>query len=405
MRLLLWVFLPTRLAIWWSHFARKQRAPSPERRSFVVFRLDALGDLVLTTPLFRELKRSNPRARITAVAQEAYKSILATNPYVDELLTIRPRRSRWLPKGALHLLAVLSFYRQRLHGRSFDVAISPRWDTDEHLATLLCLLTTASVRVGYSESASVGKRRFNRGFDKAFDICLAPGALQHEVLRNLKIITALGGTVGDTALEVRLTQEDRDYGGQVLRGTPKDCVVIALGIGAQSPGRRWPLDRYAAVVNELSVRCPVHAVITCAPSEHGQARRLADMLSVSSTISDSREIRETCGLLAHCDLFMGNDTGGAHLAAAMNCPTMVISRHPGNGDPEHPNSPARFAPWCNSARIIQPERGLDNCTTRCLHTGPHCITQISVDEVVRAAKTMLMQPRPPRDKLEASLAL
>ena len=79
MRLLLWVFLPTRLAIWWSHFARKQRAPSPERRSFVVFRLDALGDLVLTTPLFRELKRSNPRARITAVAQEAYKSILATN--------------------------------------------------------------------------------------------------------------------------------------------------------------------------------------------------------------------------------------------------------------------------------------------------------------------------------------
>ena len=100
----------------------KQRAPSSERKSFIVFRLDALGDLVLTTPLFRELKRSYPQAHITAVVQEAYKSILATNPSVDEVLTIRSRRSRWLPKGALHLLAVLSFYRRELQGRRFDVA-------------------------------------------------------------------------------------------------------------------------------------------------------------------------------------------------------------------------------------------------------------------------------------------
>jgi ADP-heptose:LPS heptosyltransferase len=403
--LLLWVFLPTRVAIWWSRISQRPRTPSLERRSFIIFRLDALGDLVLTTPLFRELKRNCPHARITAVVQENYKSILATNPYLDEVLTVRSRWSRWLPKGALHLLAVLSLYQQQLRGRSFDVAISPRWDTDEHLTTLLCLLTTASVRVGYGESGSLGKRRFNRGFDKAFDICLDPGRLQHEVLSNLEIVTTLGGTVDNTAVEVHLTQEDRDYAAQVPRDTPKDCVLIALGIGAQSPGRRWPLDRYAVVINELSAQWPVHAVITCAPSEHEQARRVADMLSVGSTISDSPEIRQTCALLERCDLFIGNDTGAAHLAAAMNCPTIVMSRHPKSGDPKHPNSPARFAPWCNSARVLQPERGLDDCSSRCLRTGPHCITQISVDYVVLAARTMLMQPRPPRDKLEASLAL
>ena len=160
---------------------------------------------------------------------------------------------------------------------------------------MLCLLTNAWVRVGYSESASAGKRRFNRGFDQAFDICLEPGPLRHEVLRNLEIIPALGGRVHNTALDVHLAQGDREYAEQVLRGTRKDSVLIALGIGAQSPGRRWPVDRYAAVINELSMQWPVQVVITCAPSEHELAKCLAHRLWVSSIISDSREIRETCG--------------------------------------------------------------------------------------------------------------
>jgi len=402
---LLWVLLPTRLAIWLSHRVRRCDTPSCNRKSFIVFRLDALGDLVLTTPLFRELKSSHPGCHLTVVATHVYRSILLTNPNIDEVLTVRPRRGGWLPKGLGQLLAALSCYRWHLRGRTLDVAISPRWDTDEHLATMLCVLTRAGLRVGYSERASAGKRRFNRGFDKAFDICLEPGPLQHEVRRDLEFIKALGGTVQDTALDIQLTQDDRDYAEHILLGTRPDAVLLAVGIGAQAAGRRWPLARYAAVIEDLSLQWPVHIVITCAPSEHEQAKRLAGMLSVDSTISDSSDIRETCALLAHCDLFLGNDTGAAHLAAAMNCPTIVISRHPRNGDPDHPNSPARFAPWCARSLVLQPERGVEECTTRCVRTDPHCIKQVSVPEVAAAARAMLMQRERTRDKLEAGLAL
>ncbi len=405
MRLLLWVLLPTRLAMWWARIAQRGRTPSSERKSFIIFRLDALGDLVLTTPVFRELKRAYPQARITAVVQEAYRSILATNPHVAEVLTIRPMRSRWLPKGALTLLAAFGFYWSELRGRNFDVAISPRWDTDEHLAALLCLLTDAGVRVGYRERASAGKQRYNRGFDQVFDICLEPGPLRHEVERNIAIVEALGGAARNPDLDIHLTPEDRAYADRALQSVSANCVLIALGIGAQSPGRRWPLERYAAVIRELAVQYPVHAVITCAPAEHELARWLADQLPTVPTISDSPEIRETCALLARCDLFIGNDTGAAHLAAAMKCPTIVISRHPRDGDPQHPNSPVRFAPWCASACVLQPEHGLDGCTTRCVRPGPHCIEQISGHEVALAARTMLMQCRQTRDKLGASLAL
>ena len=403
MRLLLWVWLPTRLLIWWRGLARKQRSPiPPESESIIIFRLDALGDLVLTTPLFRELKRSLPHSHVTAVVQSAYASVVETNPHVNEVLTLPQVRSRWLPAHTRRLLSALFFYWCKLRKRRFDVAISSRWDTDEELATFLCLLTNTGVRLGYSEHASCGKRRYNRGFDRAFDICLDPGPLRHEVERNLAIAEAVGGTVREKQLEVRLTPEDQEYADRVLQDVPEHCILIGLGIGAQSPGRRWPIERYAAVIRELAMQYSVGVVITCAPSEHADAVSLADILPCSALISDSPDIRETCALLAHCDLFTGNDSGAAHLAAAMRCPTIVISRHPKAGDPTHPNSPARFSPWCESAHVLQPERGLDGCVERCTHLEPHCIEQVTVADVVLAAKTMLVRSDHARYNLAVS---
>jgi heptosyltransferase-2 len=303
------------------------------------------------------------------------------------------------------LLASLSFYLRDLRERHFDIAITPRGDTDEHLATLLCLLAHTGKRVGYSELVSKGKWRYNRGFHSAFDICLEPGPQQHEVERNLALIAALGGTVHHKQLEIHLGPADREYADQALTDVLEDSTVIAIGIGAQAPGRRWPIERYADVLRELAIQYPVFAVITCAPSEHPDAVRLAGMLPSSALISDSPNIRETCALLARCDLFIGNDTGAAHLAAAMDCPTVVISRHLKFGDPAHPNSPLRFAPWCASSRVLQPERGFGGCTARCTHVEPHCIKQVTVSEVVLAAKTMLMQSERTRDMLAVTLSL
>jgi len=390
-RLLLCVLLPTRVLLWWRRRKPEPQLPSATApKSIILFRLDALGDLVLTTPLIRELKRSFSGTPLTVVAQPPSASILQTNPHIDELLTLPVVRTRWLPAHARRFFSALRFYWCKLRRRSFDIAISPRWDTDEHLATFLCLLTNAGARVGYCGYTSFGKRRYNRGFDRAFDICLEPGPPQHEVEKNLAIVKALGGAVHEKRLEIHLTAEDEQHADRQLRSLPDNCTLVALGIGAQSKGRRWPLERYAAVICDLTMQYPVYAVITCSPSEHAEAVRLAGMLSTRAVISDNANVRESCALLGRCDLFIGNDSGAAHLAAAMKCPTIVISRHPKAGDAAHSNSPARFAPWSPSARVLQPDRGLEGCEARCTHIEPHCITQITVAEVVRAAKGMLL---------------
>jgi heptosyltransferase-2 len=358
-------------------------------RSFIIFRLDAMGDVVMTTPLFRELKRAFPKSHCTVVVRRALRPLLVTNPYIDEILTPPKVRLPFVPRRSRALLAAWMLYWSSLRGRRFDVAISPRWDLDEHLATLLCLMTNAARRVGYTEKTSPLKQRLNRGFDTAFNICLAPGAVRHEVVRNLVVLEALGGTVQDSRLEVRPTERDRAFASGLLASTFSASKVIALGIGAATAGRRWPLQRYAEVISRLMWNCGVLPVIVCSASEGEQAVHLAKLLPRKPVILSGAPLREVCALLERCHLFIGNDSGAAHLAAAMDCKTIVISRHPRNGDPNHANSPLRFGPYCSQARILQPTTGLDGCSDCCRAPEPHCITAVSVEDVVAAAHAML----------------
>ena len=166
-----------------------------EPRRFLICRLDAMGDVVMTTPLFRELKRAFPASHCTVVVREPYRPLLATNPHIDCILTLPSREESGVAGRLQNLLAVWKFCRSQLAHSSFDVALSPRWDTDEDLATLLSVASGARVRAGYTAQTSPEKARLNAGFDAAFTLCLPAGPARHEVLRNLAMVEALGGTV------------------------------------------------------------------------------------------------------------------------------------------------------------------------------------------------------------------
>ncbi len=390
--LFLSVRLPTKLAIFWRARLAPESVAGGLRRtpaSFLVLRLDSLGDVVLTTPLFRELKRAFPGSFCTVVVQAAFRPLLVTNPYIDEIIGLRPLQARWLPLRMRSLLSALLLYWTRLRGRRFDVAVSPRWDIDDRLATFLCSLADAGERVGYTEAASSAKQQHNRGFDAAYDICLSAGPVQHEVWRNLEIVKALGGKVEDSRLEIRLTHRDREFASKLLTNVPASNAVVAVGIGGRSPGRRWPLKNYAESLTRLDKERRVQPVIICSHEEKEEARKLADLLPCEAIIVSGAPLRKVCGVLERCDLFIGNDSGSAHLAGAMNCKVIVISRHPAGGDPNHPNSPVRFAPFCDRVRVLQPAKGLEACTTGCLVSEAHCITAVTVEEAVAAAREVL----------------
>jgi heptosyltransferase-2 len=405
--LFLSVRVPTKLAIFWrAHLAPATWIGSPRREglSLLVIRLDGLGDLVLTTPLFRELKRAFPESFCTVVVQDAFRPLLVTNPNIDEIIGLRPLQATWLPARLRTLLSVLLLYRGRLRGRRFDIAISPRWDVDDRLATFLCSLADAAERIGYTETASPAKQRHNRGFDAAFNICLSAGPVQHEVLRNLEIVRALGGKVDNSKLEISLTNRDREFASKLLANVPASSAVVAIGIGGLSASRRWPLENYAESLTRLGKERRVQPVIICSHDERKEACKLAKLLRSEAIIVSGAPLRKVCAVLERCDLFIGNDSGSAHLAGAMNCKIVVISRHPSGGDPNHANSPIRFAPYCDRVRVLQPAAGLDACKTECLSSEPHCIKAMSVDQVVAAAGEMLRRDTPSVACIQANMA-
>lgn len=400
---LLTVRLPTLLAIAAADYGGDERVAGRDPRSFLICRLDSLGDVVMTTPLFREVKRAYPDCRCTVLVRDAYRSLLVTNPNIDSVLTLPEMRFGGLPRGLAKLFAALSVWRTQLKGHDFDVAISPRWETDGDLATMLCVLSGAPSRVGYSSRVAATKQRLNRGFDAAFTNCLPAGPARHEVLRNLAIVEALGGTVQDDRLDIHLTSRDRQVAGELLAAAQPASKLIALGIGAGSEGRRWPLERYAETILRLSRQRSVQPVVLCSGEERPQAEELKQMIGPQTIVIGDASLREVCAVLERCHLFLGNDSGCAHLAAAMNCKTIVVSRHPRQGARDHANSPVRFAPYCRWSRVLQPAEGRDSCRAECRRKEPHCILGVPVNALVAAADEFLgLRPGPAQPEVQLS---
>jgi ADP-heptose:LPS heptosyltransferase len=137
----------------------------------------------------------------------------------------------------------------------------------------------------------------------------------------------------------------------------------------------------------------VQPVIVCSEAELGAATQLAALLLREPIIVCGSPLREVCAVLERCDLFLGNDSGCAHLAAAMDCKVVVISRHPRDGNTNHFNSPVRFSPHCTHTRVLQPATGMEGCESACRSIEPHCIFKVSVDEVVATARELLREKR------------
>src|SRR5271169_2317584 len=120
--LFLSVRVPTLLAnLWRPLVGEKCGAELPHRGplSIIVFRLDSMGDVVMTTPLFRELKRAFPKSHCTVVVRRAFRPLLATNPHIAEILTPPKVGLDFLPRRVKDLLAAWLLYWRWLRGRRF----------------------------------------------------------------------------------------------------------------------------------------------------------------------------------------------------------------------------------------------------------------------------------------------
>jgi heptosyltransferase-2 len=369
---------------------RRTKRAIPEPRAILVVRLDEIGDVVLSTAFLRELRRNFPQAWITLIVKPATRNLVELCPHVNEVLTYE-----WCSPGRLSGLRrharALALARRHLWPRRFDVALAPRRDVDYCHASFLAYFSGAPFRVGYSENVNDQKRQFNADFDGLFSHLLDGRTAKHEVQYSLDVIGFLGGHVREDGLELWLDGEDEAFAERVLRSSSagRDDLLVTFGLGAGAPKRVWPVAKFtelgAWLVREYGSRIVVVGADRDGDLGDQLQRRLGD--PVINLVGRST-LRQAGALLKRCQLFVGNDAGPMHLAAAAGVPVVEISCHPQNGSALHANSPRRFGPWGVPHVVLQPEVPREPCSEACVAPEAHCILEVSVERAKEAVRAL-----------------
>jgi ADP-heptose:LPS heptosyltransferase len=381
--------LPTLLLGW--AFSLRRLSPAFRRNrgnlapySILVVRLDHIGDVVLSSPLLRELRRLYPEAHITILVGSVARPLVEYCPHVDEVLDL-PAGTKPFTSLIPDLRSTVAFCKSKLKRRFWDLVIVPRWDTDVYFATLMSTYTCADRRVAFSETGSYTKRRLNWGFDNLYTHLLPTGTPKHEVERNLDFVRYLGGDIAKTDLELWLTPSDRAYADACRAdfGLGESDPVIAFGIGSSSKRTQWPASRFAELIDRMRSNLAFTPAIICGPEETGLAGEVRDHTSTKILVPAGPSIRQTAAFLSRCALFIGNDSGPLHLAAAAGIPVIEISCHPIGGDADGENSPDRFGPFTDKRIIVRPRQPKQPCRKNCVLQEPHCISEVSVAQVAK----------------------
>jgi lipopolysaccharide heptosyltransferase II len=374
---------------------RRGKAPAnllPEVRNVLIVRLDEIGDAIMTTPFFRELRRNLPNAHITLVVPPKIAGLMQSCPYVNEVIgyQCRTRHRKW-QRLRQHISAI-RFARHNLWARRYDLALLPRWDVDKDHAAFVAYFSSAKWRAGFSETVNEQKRRLNRGQDRLLTHPHCDPTPRHEVEHDLELIRALGGTIQETHLELWLSAEEEAFAEIIFQNagiTAADRVVGLCPSGGTSQLKQWPVSRFLELGRWLQAAHDARLVLFGGPGEEALGAEIERGLSKPViNLIGSTTLRQMTAVLRKCSLYVGNDTGPMHIAAAMNIPIIALF-----GSSCH----HRFHPWTQNHRIIANELPCSPCASdphrdrcvECIYDHPRCMHELPLERVKEAVSLTL----------------
>jgi ADP-heptose:LPS heptosyltransferase len=355
-------------------------------RHILVIRPDEIGDVVMTSAFLRELRRTAPKTFISLVVKPGVQNLVEKCPYVDEVLTwdwtLHGRRAVLRRLGRAIALGRRFFWR-----RHVDLAIYPRWDVDGYAGALLAYCSGARWRVGYADAVTPWKLRENGGQGKFFNNVVFDDQLRHEVDHNMDLLRHLGGRVQSDRLELWLDAEDEAFarGQWIFNKIRAEERVVALGVGARFAAKRWPMASYVSLAESLLAQPGVRVIVVGGPEDV----TLGPLPSKVIDLRGKTTLRQTGAVFRQSAIFIGNDSGPMHMAAAAGIPVVEISGQPRHASPTLWPWPERFAPRAERMTVLRPEAPLAPCLEGCTIDAPHCISTISVEDVLSAASVFL----------------
>ncbi len=319
----------------------------PSKAHILFIRLRSMGDCLLLTAPVRALKQEFPDFRVSVLAEARYADCFDANPDFDEVLIASGKYATAVQLFRRRFDAIIN-----LHGGPTSLFYS-------------CI----------ARGARIGAEQYQYGW-MYHGLLPAPDPTAHSVESTMAALQWMGVR----ALEA-----------PPLRYEPHPAIAIRICKDLKTPyavihpaalmeTKRWDPSRFAGISRQLASR-GLGVVLTCGPGEESVVREVAKDLADSITITGLR-IAELAELIRGARLYVGNDSGPMHLAAAVGTPTVAVW---GSSDSR------RWRPWRVASRVVQNPFECNPCPGyRCLVAdSPLCIESVTVEQVSAAINELI----------------
>ena len=321
-------------------------AGGPDHPRILVIKPCCLGDLLLATPAISSLHAAYPQAPIMLATSAWSRPAVEHNPHLTEILD-----SGEIGRNGVGGLATYWAFSRKLRSYQFDIAVvldrSP-------LVSLLPFLAGVPIRAGLNSHG--------RGFSLTHPVSVPED--RHEAQLYLDVVSALGCQSRQPPTQFVTTEGDQAWAKEALK-EDADWVAVHPG-GGVNPGstllgKRWPPERYAAIVTRLlqegfSVvllggaqdKMLAETILRAAGQGEAPKKHLLDLVG-------STTFGQLGAVLQQCRLFVGNDTGPMHLAVAVDIPVVAVFG---------PSKPLLYGPFSQQAAVIYHGEECGNCRFR-----------------------------------------
>ena len=334
----------------------------------LVVRTDRIGDVILSLPMISTLHASYPHARISMLLRSYTKELAEGQKGLQEILLYDANGVR---KPFVQMLS-------ELRSRRFDTVV---------ISYPTFRLAALTFFAGIPTRVGTGYRWYSFFFNrKVFEHRRT--ADRHEAQYNLSLLKALGCVDEENPKpSLTISGRERETASAVRRkrDLSETALTVVLHPGSGGSAREWSAENFGSLALSLHAE-GMQVVVTGASSELPLVSRVIERSRGKAVpVVGELSLKELAAFLESTDLFVSNSTGPLHIAAAVGTP--VIGLYP----PIRACSPQRWGPLTEKKVVFVADK---ECCVRCKGKqcrGNECMDQITVEQVVRAAKALLRQ--------------
>lgn len=345
-------------------------------RKILCVRLDALGDVLMTTPALRALKEGRADRHLTLLSSPAGLDIAQAIPEIDDAIVYEApwmKATRARRDSDMDIAIV-----DRLRGGQFDAAVIFTVYSQNPLpAAFLCQLAGIPLRLAHCRE---------NPYSLLSDWSAEPEpdrVVRHEVRRQLDLVASIGCTSSNEQLSLYISEETSQKARTelVLRGIDERQRWVLIHPGASAPSRRYPPESFTQVADILALEHDCTIVFTGTPPERELVQGIrGNMTAASYSVAGELSLLEFAAFVQRAPLLISNNTGPAHIAAAVGTPVVDLYALT---NPQH-------TPWGVPSRVLYHDVPCKFCyKSICPEEHHDCLRRVTPERVVQAACELL----------------